>query len=100
MFQVSISRLDRKRLEACGGGRKRDGWGSLWLSQMPYDGFHFGLEEGAAARLVVHGLELLHKHGATLYPSVEGLHGGFGTAVRVVEQSQFGLAIGTIVEHS
>ena len=96
----SGGRLDRKRLEACGGGRKRDGWKSLWLSQMPYDGFYFGLEEGAAAGLVVHGFQLLHEHGATLYPSVEGLHGGFGTAVRVVEQSQFGLAIGTKVEHS
>ena len=95
----SGGRLDRKRFGACGGGQKRDGWESLWLSQVPYDGFHFGLEEGAAAGLIVHGFELLHEHGATLYPSVEGLHGGFGTAVRVVEQSQFGLAIGTIVEH-
>ena len=98
-LKLSGGRPDRKRLEACGGGWKRDGWESLWLSQVPHDGLHFGLEEGAAAGLVVHGFQLLHEHGATLYPSVEGLHGGFGTAVRVVEQSQFGLAIGTIVEH-
>ena len=58
---------------------------------MPYDGFYFGFEEGATAGLIVHGFEFLHEQGATLYPSVEGLHGGFGTAVRVVEQSQFGL---------
>ena len=67
---------------------------------MPNDGFYCGLEEGAATGRVVHGFQLLHEHGANLYPSVEGLHGGFGTAVRVVEESQFGLAIGTIVEHS
>ena len=95
----SGGRLDRKRLEACGGGRKRDGWGSLWLSQVSYNGFYLRLEEGSALRLVVHGFQLLHEHGATLYPSVEGLHGGFGTAVRVVEQSQFGLAIGTDLKH-
>ena len=66
---------------------------------MPYDGFHFGLEEGASAGLVVHGLELLHEHGATLYPSVEGLLCGCWTAAWLVEQSQFGLAIGADLEH-
>ena len=74
----SGGRLDRKRFEACGGGWRREGWESLWLSQVPHDGLHFGLEEGASAGLVVHGFQLLHEHGATLYPSVEGLHGGFG----------------------
>ena len=74
-------------------------WGSLRLSQMLYNGFYFGLEEGSALRLIVHALELLHEHGATLDPSVEGLHGGFGTAVRVIEQSQFGLAIRADLKH-
>ena len=74
-------------------------WGSLWLSQMLYDGFYFRLEEGASLGVVVHGLQLLHEHGASLNPSVEGLLSGFGTAAWLVEQSQFGLAIGTIIEH-
>ena len=62
---------------------------------MSDDGFHFRLEEGAPLRLVVHGFQLLHEHGATLDPSVEGLLRGFGTTAWLVEQSQFGLAIGT-----
>ena len=69
------------------------------LSQVSDDGFHFRLEEGAPLRLVVHGLQLLHEHGATLDPSVEGLLSGFGTAAWLVEQSQFGLAIGADLEH-
>ena len=88
-----------KRFGAVAKGEMRAKWGSLWLSQMLYNGFHLRLEEGSALRLIVHALELLHEHGATLYPSVEGLHGGFGTAVRVIEQSQFGLAIRADLKH-
>ena len=94
-FMQSVSGLDVKRFEACSKGGNVVEWGSLWLSQMLYDGFYFRLEEGASLGVVVHGLQLLHEHGATLYPSVEGLLCGFGTAAWLVEQSQFGLAIGT-----
>ena len=66
---------------------------------MPDNGFYLRLEVGTATGLVVHGFELLHEQGTALYPSVEGLHCGFGTAVRVIEQSQFGLAIRTGLEH-
>ena len=74
-------------------------WGSLWLSQMAYDGLYLRSEEGSSLRLVVHAFELLHERGTTLDPSVEGLLSGFGTAAWLVEQSQFGLAIGTKIEH-
>ena len=74
-------------------------WGSLWLSQMAYDGLYLRFEEGSALRLIVHAFELLHEQGATLDPSVEGLLSGFGTAAWLVEQSQFGLAVGTGIEH-
>jgi len=69
------------------------------LSQMLYNGRYFGLEEGAPLRVVVQGIEFLNKQWTALYPSVEGLHGGFGCAAWLVEQSQFGLAIGTDLKH-
>jgi hypothetical protein len=47
----------------------------------------------------MHGIELLHEQRTTLYPSVKGLLSGFGTTAWLVEQSQFGLAIGTDLKH-
>jgi hypothetical protein len=66
---------------------------------MLYNGRYFGLEEGAPLRVVVQGIEFLNKQWTALYPAVKGLHGGFGCAAWLVEQSQFGLAIGTDLKH-
>ena len=66
---------------------------------MADDGFDLGTEESATLGVVVHRLKLVHEQGATLYPAVEGFHGGFGGAVRMVEQSQFGLAVRTGLKH-
>ena len=79
-----------------GNALKRE---SLRLSQVTDNGLDFGLEEGAPFRIVMQGLQLGHEQWTTLYPSVEGLHGGFGTTARLIEQSQFGLAIGTDLKH-
>ena len=66
---------------------------------MTDDGFYLGLEEGAALGVVVQRLQFGHERRTALHPAVEGLHGGFGGAVRMVEQSQLGLAVGTWCEH-
>jgi hypothetical protein len=79
-----------------GNALKRE---SLRLSQVTDNGLDFGLEEGAPFRIVMQGFQLCHEHGTTFHPSVEGFHGGFGTTVRMVEQSQLGLAIWAIMEH-
>ena len=66
---------------------------------MPYNGFHLGAKERASLRVIVQRMQFADELRTTLYPAVEGLHGGFGTAVWLVEQSQFGLAIGTWLKH-
>ena len=70
------------------------------LSQMADDGLHFGFQERAPTGIVVHGLQLGKQQGATLYPAVEGLHGGFGTAGRLVKQGKLSLAVRTRTEHN
>ena len=72
---------------------------NLRFSQVADYGLNLRTEEGATLGVVVQRLELAHEHGATLYPAVEGFHGGFGRAVRMVEQSQFGLAVRTGLKH-
>ena len=83
--------------------RGKDGkavrWGSLRLSQVSDDGFHFCLEEGVAARVVMQGLEFVLQLRTTVYPSVQCFYCALGTAAWQVKQSQFGLAVGTECEH-
>jgi hypothetical protein len=69
------------------------------LSQMLYNRLYLRLQEGAPFGIVVHGMELLHEQRTTLHPAVKGLLGGFGSTAWLVEQSQFGLAIGTDLKH-
>ena len=77
-----------------------EGWESpSRLSQVADNGLHLGLQEGASLGIVVHGGQLGKQERATLYPSVEGLLCGCWTAAWLVEQSQFGLAIGADLEH-
>ena len=82
------------------GTGRLDGKPPSGHSQMAHNGLHLGFQEGAPAGIVAQRFKLGHEHGATLYPSVEGLHGGVGGTVRMVEQSQFGLAIGTDLKHT
>ena len=91
-FMQNVSRFGEK-------GGIAPGKGESWLSQVTDNSLHFRLEEGAAFRIVMQGFQLGHEQWTTLYPSVEGLHGGFGTTARLIEQSQFGLAIGTDLKH-
>jgi hypothetical protein len=69
------------------------------LSQMLYNHLYLRLQEGASLRVIVHGMELLHEQRTTLHPAVKGLLGGLGSTAWLVEQSQFGLAIGTDLKH-
>jgi hypothetical protein len=69
------------------------------LSQMLYNRLYLRLQEGAPFGIVVHGMELLHEQRTTLHPAVKGLLGGLGSTAWLVEQSQFGLAIGTDLKH-
>ena len=91
-FMQSVSSLRGK------GGRAAR-WGSLRLSQVSDDGFHFRLEEGVPAGVVMHGPEFVLQLRTTVYPSVQCFHCALGTAAWQVKQSQFGLAVGTGCEH-
>lgn len=94
-FMQSGSRFGRKRFEVWFLGRFDAGKGGLLrLPEVLHDGIYFRLQEGVATRIVVHGLEFFPQQGATGYPSVQGLDGAVGGAAWLVEQSQFGLAIG------
>ena len=81
------------------GTGRLDGKPPSRLSQVAHNGFYFGLQEGAPTGIVAQRFKLGNQQGATLYPSVEGLHGGVGGTVRLIEQSQFGLAVRTWCEH-
>ena len=66
---------------------------------MLHNGLHLAREERAPLRVVVERCELADKHRTPPYPAVEGLHGALGSTAWLVEQSQFGLAIGTWLKH-
>ena len=69
---------------------------------MSDNGFHFARKEAAAVDVVAHLFQFCKKYGASLYPSVEGFHSGFGGGIRLVEHSQFGFAVkadGKCVHH-
>ena len=91
-FMQNVSSLRGK------GGRAAR-WGSLRLSQVSDDGFHFRLEEGVPAGMVMHGPEFVQQRRTTVYPSVQCFHCALRTGAWQVKQSQFGLAVGTECEH-
>ena len=66
---------------------------------MPDDGFHLRLQEGVATGIVTHGRQFFLQQRTGVYPPNQGLDGTLGSVAWLVEQSQFGLAIGTDLEH-
>ena len=98
-FSTKRLHLSRETPNPLEGSVKAGEATALRLPQMTDNGLHLGTEEGVATRVVVQRLQLGQQLRTALYPTVKGLHGTLGSAVRMVEQSQFGLAVRTDLKH-
>ena len=91
-FRANVSTFHAKRFGIGEGSPSR-------LPQMPDDGFHLRLQEGVATGIVTHGRQFFLQQRTGVYPPNQGLDGTLGSVAWLVEQSQFGLAIGTDLKH-
>ena len=72
---------------------------SLRFSQIPHNRLHLRPEKHMPARVVAEGTKLLHQQRTSIDPSVKRFQRTLLSGMGIIEQSQFGLVVGTDFEH-